>query len=233
MFFVTQVDAFLRNESSLDPCAINTYTMTYPGTPVAKILQKSFKKTTWQELVIMYKRVELLVSEGIYGHISGGGFKSFLGANIKLTKLIDTETPGKIYLLQSMLSAVFCEERLLQNYARPAANYKWGFRSTRFSAKGFKTVNPLYTGNNSMEQAASLMFRLLAYNRLTVEDQERAVPSIHEAAAGYSIDIFRVADDLGFLRMLQRKKKVPFIHRVSFKKKKKTFKKRAQFFKSY
>lgn len=70
-----------------------------------------------------------------------------------------------------------------------------------------------------MEQAASLMLRLLAYNSFTVEDQERAMPNIHEAAAGYSIDIFRVADDLGYLIMLQRK--VSSIHRASFKKKKK------------
>ncbi|KAG2237138.1 hypothetical protein INT48_004640, partial [Thamnidium elegans] len=99
-------------------------------------------------------------------------------------------------------SNIFREERLLQNYSRSVANCKWGFRSARFSAKGFKTVNPLYTGTNPMGRAASHLLRCLAYNIFTIEDQGKIVSDIHEAAAGHSIDIFRINDDLGYLRML-------------------------------
>ncbi|GAA5815964.1 hypothetical protein MFLAVUS_009483 [Mucor flavus] len=203
LFFVTQIDVFIRNENSVDPCAINTHTMNYPDTSVVKILQKSFKRTTWQELSILYGRLELLVTGGIYGFTTGGILGSFLGANLKITKPINTKISANIYLIQPSHLLVFQEERLLQNYARLATNYKWGFRSTRFFAKGFKTVNPLYTGNNSIKRAASLILRCLAYNHATAYDQEQIISLIHEAAADHSIEIFRIADDLGYLRMLE------------------------------
>lgn len=199
---VTQVDVFIRNDVEVDPCATETYSMSYPGSPVAKVLQKSFKRVTWYELAIFYERIELLVAGGIYGYISGGDLKYFFYANLKLTKPIDVDTPGTVLLVRPVRSNIFCEERLLQNYCRPAANYKWGFRSAKFASKGFKTANPLYAANNPTEKAGSLILRCLAYNLFTAEDQEQLITNIHEAAVGYSIDIFRINDDLCYLRML-------------------------------
>lgn len=91
----------------LDPCAINTHTMNYPDTLVVKILQKSFKRTTWRELSIMYGRLELLVTGGIYGSTTGGILGSSLGANLKITKPTSTEISAKIYLVQPSLLHVF------------------------------------------------------------------------------------------------------------------------------
>lgn len=150
---------------------------------VVKILQKSFKRTTWQELSILYGRLELLVTGGMYGSTTGRILGSFLGANLKITKPISTEISAKIYIIHPSLLSVFREERFLQNYVRLAANYKWAFRSTRFSSKGFKTVNPLYTGKNNMERAACLILRRLAYNDVTTDDQEQIISLIHEEAA--------------------------------------------------
>jgi hypothetical protein len=44
--FATQIDAFIRNDSEVDPCALDTINVAYPVAPIAKVLQKSFKRTT-------------------------------------------------------------------------------------------------------------------------------------------------------------------------------------------
>jgi hypothetical protein len=43
--FVTQVGAFIRNDPNINLCVIDTKLMAYSQTPIAKILQKSYKRT--------------------------------------------------------------------------------------------------------------------------------------------------------------------------------------------
>lgn len=43
---VTQIDAFVRNDTYIDPCAIVTTVMTYSKLPTAKISEKSYKRST-------------------------------------------------------------------------------------------------------------------------------------------------------------------------------------------
>jgi hypothetical protein len=58
---------FIRNGTALDPCAINTYSLSYPTSLVLKVLPKSsYKRITWNEIVIFYGRFELLVTGGVY-----------------------------------------------------------------------------------------------------------------------------------------------------------------------
>ncbi|GAA5812882.1 hypothetical protein MFLAVUS_006341 [Mucor flavus] len=203
--FVTQLDAFIRNDRDTDPCAIDTDLMTYPETPIVKIVQKSYKRTTWHEMVILYGRLELLVTGGIYGDTKSSSLKSFLGAPLKIKRPTNSDSEPNIYLVQRELPEghIIKEERLLQNYSRQSAHYKWGFRSTRFSVKGFTTLNPLYINTTSLEFAASLILKCLAYNSFTIEDQKEMVTAIHEAAAVYSLSIPRGESDLEYLRFLE------------------------------
>ncbi|KAI9248346.1 hypothetical protein EDC94DRAFT_589488 [Helicostylum pulchrum] len=97
----------IRNELLL------THLMDYPGTPVSKISYQGFLS-------------KLLVTGGIYGYSNTGEIKSFPGANLKVTKPINTEAATNIYLANLFHSDIFCEERLLQNYARQALNYRRG-----------------------------------------------------------------------------------------------------------
>jgi hypothetical protein len=49
---------------------VNTYSLSYPTSLVLKILPKtSYKRITWNEIVILYGRFELLVTDGVYGEL--------------------------------------------------------------------------------------------------------------------------------------------------------------------
>lgn len=156
-------------------------------------------------MVILYGRIELMVSGGIYGDVNNNNVKFFLGANMKLTRPVDAESRLDVYVLRSTLTddLVLKEERLLQNYVRPASNYKWGFRSTRFCLKGFKTLNPLYTNIRPLERSSSLILRCLACNTFDKGNQEQIVAAIHETASTYSLSIARDQNDLVYLQLLK------------------------------
>ncbi|KAG1464952.1 hypothetical protein G6F56_004979 [Rhizopus delemar] len=211
-FFITQVDAFVRNAPDIDPCALDTKLIDYPETPAARIIQKSYKRSTWHEMVLLYGRFEFLVTGGIYGNIHDGCLKSFLGASLNVKTSIDEdEASPTIYILESPLSDnIYREERLLQNYSRRAACYKWGIRSTRFAIKGFGTLNSLYIDTIPLERAGSLILRCLAYNKFTTTDQEQLMGDIYAATVTYSIEIRRDTDDIVFLELLQQKCNVKF-----------------------
>jgi hypothetical protein len=200
--FVTQLDAFVRNDPDIDPCALDTKLVGYPETPVAKVLSKSYKRSTWNEVVILYGRFEFLVTGGIYSNTKDHHLRSFLGSSFKIKSTIDEDCKTSIYILGSPCD-IHKEERLLQNYSRRAANYKWGLRSKRFMVKGFGTLNPLYTNITPLERAGSLVLKCLAYNEFTENDRELMLNHIYEATASYSISIDRGTDDIMFLNSLQ------------------------------
>jgi hypothetical protein len=69
-FLATQIDTFIRNGTALDPCAVNTYFLSYPTSLVLKVLPKSsYKRITWNEIFILYGRLELLVTGSVYGEL--------------------------------------------------------------------------------------------------------------------------------------------------------------------
>jgi hypothetical protein len=69
-FLATQIDTFIRNGTALDLCAINTYSSSYPTSLVLKVLPKSsYKRITWNEIVILYSRFQLLVTGSVYGEL--------------------------------------------------------------------------------------------------------------------------------------------------------------------
>jgi hypothetical protein len=77
-FLATQIDTFIRNGTALDPCAVNTYSLSYPTSLVLKILPKSsYKRITWNEIVILYGRFELLVIGGVYGELDDPVINAF------------------------------------------------------------------------------------------------------------------------------------------------------------
>jgi hypothetical protein len=133
-FLITQLDVFIRNDLEIDPCAINTTNISYLAAPTVRILQRSYKRNTWHKLVIMYGRLELLVTGGFYGRAdsSTGGMRAFLGANVDFKNSLNVNDESSILIVSEAShnnNRVMQEERLPQNYARRAANYNWGFRS--------------------------------------------------------------------------------------------------------
>ncbi|KAI7900363.1 uncharacterized protein BX663DRAFT_554248 [Cokeromyces recurvatus] len=103
--FITQVDAFVRNDLDIDPCAMDTKLINYPETPVARIIQKSYKRRTWHEVMFLYGRFEFLVTGGIYGNIHDSGLKSFLGASFKIKTPADEDSTTSSTLFSQIIRA--------------------------------------------------------------------------------------------------------------------------------
>ncbi|KAF1805834.1 hypothetical protein V8B55DRAFT_1062574 [Mucor lusitanicus] len=123
--------------------------------PTAVLLQKSNKRIAWHELVMMYGRLEFLVTGGFWWYKDSNSMNAFLGANIQVIVPAATTTSPIIYTLDPPLTdaQIIKEERLLQNYNRDGAIYKWSVRSYRFCLKGFTATNPLYlTDVNAVER---------------------------------------------------------------------------------
>lgn len=157
-------------------------------------------------MIILQGRAELLVTGGILGCSKNDNMNFFLGANLKFKKHIDSSSEQYVYILQESLpdTRIIKEERLLQNYSRRGANYKWALRSFRFCEKGFRTTNPLYVCTTNLETAASVILKCLAYNTFTTEDQDILLNIIHEASATYSLNAPRIANDLTYLELLKQ-----------------------------
>jgi hypothetical protein len=106
-FLATQIDTFIRNGTALDPCVINTYSLSYPTSLVLKVLPKSsYKRITWNEIAILYGRFELLVTGGVYVELDDPIIKAFNVEDLdskKLEMLLPTAIQQASYLMVKTL----------------------------------------------------------------------------------------------------------------------------------
>lgn len=126
---IYQVDVFIRNYKEVDNCALDTYNLPYPSVHTAASIQKSsgFGKS-WQKLGILFGRLELLITGGLFGEVGDNHIHGFLGPSIKCIQKLNHQIPDKPkceILLAITIQPTIMEERLRINYSRSASSFKW------------------------------------------------------------------------------------------------------------
>lgn len=79
--------------------------------PTAVLLQKSNKRIAWHELVMMYGRLDFLVTGGFWWYKDSNSMNAFLGANIQVIVPAATTTSPIIYTLDPPLTAKLQQRR--------------------------------------------------------------------------------------------------------------------------
>lgn len=146
--YITQFEVYIHDiHKRIDDCATNQIpkNVTFPKVFVQK---KTEFRNQWLEVSIIWDRIELLITGGIYGYQMKSSNKhdalhAFLGPSLPISS-IETNGTWEILVSESYIkNDIIQETRMIRNFTKNSSNYKWCIKSARYCRKGFTTANAL------------------------------------------------------------------------------------------
>jgi hypothetical protein len=197
---------FIRNYKEVDNCALDTYNLPYPSVPTAARIQKlSGFGNSWLELSILFGRLELLITGGLFGEVGDDHIHGFLGPSIKCIQKLNHQVTDKIkfeILLPSTIQPTIMEERLQRNYSKSASSFKWSYHSHKFAQKGYRTLNPLYIDEDSVAGISSYIVCCVSKKIFNQDDFDHLIMKIKKTSK-ITEDMLPITDDLNFLKRVE------------------------------
>lgn len=184
--FVTQFEAYYRNNSYIDESAMITLMDKYPSSLVAKMKNKTEKGKSWFEISIFWGRFEMLLTGGICGSKISNDAVSLLGPNVPLKELVDGDSLASenIYINchGDGVKAHF-QVRSLRNWTKLLPSFEWTCISSRFHKKDFATVNPLNIRNSTpLITLISVILYRISHQQVFKDEQYEEILKLFKAS---------------------------------------------------
>jgi hypothetical protein len=183
-FLVTSFSVFIHDPNRVDDCADKSR-FPYQNKPVGFVQRKTNYGRSSFELVFRIGYVEVLANSGFIGSTSSRKLIPFVGSALQqlpgtISASIETSTTEQIFINKAQQSYE-TGNRIINQYYKDTSTLSWQFYSSRFSENGFKPFNPLYFDTKrAWLDAASLVIRTYALQRVDIDDIKRALDMIQQ-----------------------------------------------------